>query len=139
MQLLTALNDTGKILTHLRGLNMELGRYFSTEGYGSCTLYALGIDGGLYKVTTEYREGAPFNGQVGTICYKKDFEVDPEFKGEVITDNEKRAELEKSHFLRALDVTEWDNIVEFDRNTDIETVQYIYDAAFAIYSPILHL
>ena len=139
MQLLTALNDTSAVLTKIRGIDVELGRYFSTEGYGSCTLYALGIDGGLYKVTTEYREGAPDNGQVGTICYKKDFEVDPEFKGGVVTDHKKRAELEKSHFLRALDVTKWDNIVEFDRTTDIETVQYIYDPAFAIYSPILHL
>lgn len=139
MQLLTVLNDTSAVLTELHGIDVELGRYFSTEGYGSCTLYALGIDGGLYKVTTEYREGAPGNGTVGTICYKKDFEVDPEFKGEVIIDNKKRAELEKSHFLRAIEVTEWDNIVEFDRNTDIDTVQYIYDAAFAIYSPILHL
>lgn len=139
MQLLTVLNDTSAVLTSTHGIDVELGRYFSTEGYRSCTLFALGIEGGLYKVTTEYREGAPLNGQVGIICYKKDFEVDPEFKGGVVTDDKRRAELEKSHFLRALDVTEWDNIVEFDRNTDIETVQYIYDAAFAIYSPILHL
>lgn len=139
MQLLTTLNDTIAVLSKLHGVDVELGRYFSTEGYRSCTLYALGIEGGLYKVTTKYKEGAPVDGKIGIICYKGDFEVDPEFKGGVVTDNEKRAELEKSHFKRALDITEWDNIVEFDRNVDIDTVQYIYDAAFAIYSPILHL
>lgn len=137
MELLTALNDTAEILTNLHGVDVELGRFYSTEGYRSCTLYAVGIDGGLYKVTTEYKEGAPMNGQVGTICYKKDFEVSEEFKN--VERENKQVDLQLEHFLRAVKVDDWDDIVTFDRNVDINTVKYIYNAAFPIYSPILHL
>ena len=137
MELLTALNDTAEVLINLHGVDVELGRFFSTEGYRKCTLFALGIDGGLYKVTTEYKEGAPVNGTVGTICYKKEFEVSEKFKN--VEGDNKQEDLQLEHFLRAVKVNDWDDIVTFDRNVDINTVKYIYDAAFAIYSPILHL
>lgn len=147
-QVLSLMNQTRGIVTATRdieikgtdrkGLNVELGNYFSLYGYNTAQLFGVNPDNKLYKVQSFVVYGKWFC----SISVKNDFV----FNKKVFDNVDTRAkinpkgfvelnEIQEKIFIDALSVKDWDeqyNISEADEIPDIQ-----YENCIPIYSPIL--
>ena len=159
-QLLNVLNDTKEIVSTSRnikkgenaiGIDVELGRFFSTEwcittiivsiGYKVGRLFAVTEDNTLYRVTSFIVDGKWY----GEISIKKDFEFDHMvFDDQSVFDStakiiDSSVELNRVHrdiFIKALQV---ENYCEHKRFSSIDELDedLIFNMCVPIYSPIL--
>lgn len=152
MEILNMLNDTREVLTATRGMrpegaeaiDVEIGRFFSTEGYKVCTMYGVGIteeEGILFRTQTHIDE----NGKLyGSLSRKDNFKVDPiifedpkdfdstaKIKDNVVEYNP----VHKEHFIRALQVEEYDETLLFSE--DDKLPEEVYSFCVSLFSPIL--
>lgn len=149
-QLLNVLNDTRAIVLASRnikkgenaiGLDVELGRFFSTDGYKVGRLFAVTQDNILYRVTSFILDGKWY----GEISIKKDFEFDHiVFDDQSIFDStakiiDSSVELNRVHrdiFIKALQVEDYCEHKRFSEDDNLDEY-LIFDMCVAIYSPIL--
>ena len=153
MEILNMLNDTREVLTATIGMrpegaeaiDVEIGRYFSTDGYKVCTMYGVGIteegEGILFRTQTHIDE----NGKLyGSISRKDKFKVDPTiFKDPKDFDSTSKIKnniveynpVHKEHFIRALQVEEYDETILFSE--DDKLPEEVYSFCVSLFSPIL--
>lgn len=157
--ILTLLNDTRELLGATKiisdeereayeeagiertGLDVELGRFFSLDGYNVAQLFGVGLGDKLYRVQSFKIEDKWY----ATISVKNGFVFNTDvFEDPKIYDTTAKikagstVEFDRTHleiFIEALKVEEWDevyNIGEGDKLPDIQ-----HNECVAIYSPLL--
>lgn len=153
MEILNMLNDTREVLTATRGtrpegaevIDVEIGRFFSDSGYKVCTMYGVGKtkegEGILFRTQTHVDE----NGKIyGSISRKDNFKVDPiifedpkdfdstaKIKDNIVEYNP----VHKEHFIRALQVEEYDETLLFSEDDPLP--EEVYSFCISLFSPIL--
>lgn len=153
MEILNMLNDTREVLTATRGMrpegaeaiDVEIGRFFSTSGYKVCTMYGVGKtedgEGILFRTQTHIDEDGKL---YGSVSRKSNFEVDPiifedpkdfdstaKIKDNIVEYNP----VHKEHFIRALQVEDYDETLLFSEDDDLP--EEVYSFCISLFSPIL--
>ena len=123
------------------GIDVELGRFFSTNGYKVGRLFAVTEENTLYRVTSFIIDGKWY----GEISIKKDFEFNHiVFDDQSIFDSTAKiidgsVELNKVHrdiFIKALQVEDYCEHKKFSSIKELDE-NLIFDICVPIYSPIL--
>lgn len=153
MEILNILNDTREVLTATRGMrpegaeviDVEIGRFFSESGYKVCTMYGVGKtkegEGILFRTQTHVDE----NGKIyGSISRKDNFKVDPiifkdpkdfdstaKIKDNIVEYNP----VHKEHFIRALQIEEYDETLLFSEDDTLP--EEVYSYCVSLFSPVL--
>ena len=153
MEILNMLNDTREVLTATRGMrpegaeaiDVEIGRFFSTDGYRVCTMYGVGKDEDgnttLIRTQTHVTGDGHF---YGSISIKKGFEVDPlifsdtkdfDSRANIVNNVVEYNSIHKEHFIRALQVEEYDETILFSEDDPLP--EEVYSYCISLFSPIL--
>lgn len=123
------------------GIDVELGRFFSSDGYKVGRLFAVTKENILYRVTSFIIDGKWY----GEISIKKDFEFNHiVFDEQSIFDSTVKiindsVELNKVHrdiFIKALQVEDYCEHRRFSLIDELDE-DLIFDICVPIYSPIL--
>ena len=156
---LTLLNDTRELLGATKripdeekeayeeagiertGLDVELGRFFSLDGYNVAQLFCVGLGDKLYRVQSFKIEGKWY----ATISVKNGFVFNTDvFEDPTVYDTTANikagstVEFNKTHleiFIEALKVEEWDEVYNIGEGDELPDIQH--NQCVAIYSPLL--
>ena len=137
-------NDTREVLSALRKnkVDVTMGRYFSQEGYKTCTLYGVG-ENTIYRCQTYILNDE----YIGTISVKRNQEV-PEILLSTMDVSAKinpdstveMNEVHQEFFIeRIQNIKDWDEVHVYNANDNIpeEDKETFYELVVAIGSPIL--
>lgn len=135
-------DDTREILSALRKNDVIMGRYFSQEGYKTCTIYGVG-ENSIYRCQTYILNDE----YIGTISVKRNQEV-PEILLSTMDVSAKinpdstveMNEVHQEFFIECIqNIKDWDKVYTYNDTDEIseEDKETFYEHVVAIGSPIL--